>query len=141
MVANFVSTFPVSAVRVDADAREAALSAGPMKKLSDKEWEVLLRKQSAAEIPDSEIGSAIVHLSKPLDPRPVAAAKETVLRYLNHQDSWARHEAMWFIGWGGFREENAALSNALRNDNDPDNRGCAAMCIASLMTGTADGTL
>jgi hypothetical protein len=51
--------------------------------LSNQEWEALLRKLSAGEIPDSEIGSAIVHLSKPLDPQRVAAAKETVLRYLS----------------------------------------------------------
>ena len=45
---------------------------------------------------------------------------------------------MWFIRWAGFREENTALIKALRDDQDPDNRGYAAMCIASLMRGTSD---
>jgi hypothetical protein len=108
--------------------------------LSKQEWEVLLKKLSAGEIPDDEIGPAIVHLSKPLDPQRVAVAKETVLRYLGHQNSWARHEAMWFIRWAGIREENAALIKALTKDEDSDNRGYAAMCIAHLMNGTADST-
>jgi hypothetical protein len=106
--------------------------------LSKQEWEVLLRKLSAGEIPDGEIGLTIVHLSKPLDPLRAAVAKEAVLLYLNHQNSWARHEAMWFIRWSGFREEKPALIRALRNDTDPDNRGYAASCIARLMPGTAD---
>ena len=108
--------------------------------LSKQEWEALLRKLSSGEIPDGEIGPAIVHLSKPLDPQRVAVAKETVLRYLDHQNSWARHEAMWFIPWAGFREENAALVKALRNDEVSDNLGYAALCIAHLMNVTADST-
>jgi hypothetical protein len=47
---------------------------------------------------------------------------------------------MWFISWAGFRKENVALIKALRNDEDPDNRGYAALCIARLMKGTADST-
>ena len=109
-----------------------------MKSTTKQDWDVLLRRLSAGEIPDSEIGSAIVHLSKPLDRQRVTAAKDTVLRYLNHQNSWARHEAMWFINWAKFREEKSALIEALRNDQDSDNRGFAALCIAHLMSGTAD---
>lgn len=118
---------------------KASLSRSPMKsKLTNKEWEVLLRKLSAGELPHTEIGSAIAHLSKPLDRQRVAAAKDTVLRYLNHENSWARHEAMWFIRWAGLREQKSALIDALRNDQDPDNRGYAAMCIAHLLNGTSD---
>jgi cbb3-type cytochrome oxidase subunit 3 len=87
----------------------AIFRASKKRQLSEQEREVLLRKLSASEIPDREIGSTIVGRSKPLDRQRTAAAKETVLRYLNHQNSWARHEAMWFIRWGGFREENEAL--------------------------------
>ncbi len=107
-------------------------------KLSDTEWEVLLRRLSASEVPDSEIGSAIVHLSKPLDRQRVAAAKDTVLSYLNHQNAWARHEALWFIRWAGLLEEKSALIHALNNDPDPDNRGHAALCIEQMLRGTSD---
>jgi hypothetical protein len=107
-------------------------------KLNEQEWNVLLTKLSAGEIADSEIGAAIVQLSKPLEPERIATAKETILRHLNHQNGWARHEAMWFIRWIGLREENAALMKALRDDQDPDNRGFAALCISQLMSGTAD---
>jgi hypothetical protein len=107
-------------------------------KLSNQEWEILLRKLSAGEIPASEIGSAIVRLSKPFDSQRVAAAKDTVLLHLSHRNGLARQEAMWFIRWAGFREEKSALIRALRNDTDPDNRGYAALCTASLMAGTAD---
>jgi len=40
--------------------------------LSIQEWEILLRNLSAGKIPDCEIGSAIVHLSKPLDHQRVS---------------------------------------------------------------------
>lgn len=95
-------------------------------KLILREWESLRRSLSAGEITDSEIGPAIVHLCKPLGPERIAAAKETILRHLNHRNGWARHEAIWFIRWAGLREENTALIKALRNDQDPDNRGYAA---------------
>jgi hypothetical protein len=124
---------------LDGEAGKTALSASPMKsKLNKPEWEALLARLSAGKIHDSEISAAIVHLSKPLEPGRIRTVKETILRHLHHQNTWARHEAMWFIRWAGLREENAALVKALRDDLDPDNRGYAAVCIANLMRGTAD---
>jgi len=107
-------------------------------RLSKEDWESLLSKLSMGEVPDGEIGSAIVRLSKPLDRQRIEAAKPLILSYLNHHNEWARHEAMWFIRWSGLLEEKPALIRALTNDPDPDNRGFAALCIANMLRGTGD---
>jgi hypothetical protein len=106
--------------------------------LSDQEWRLLFTKLANKRIPDEEIGSAIVHLAKPFDAARVEKAKDTILGYLNHPHAYARHEAMWFVRWAKLVNHKPALIHALEGDQDSDNRGFAALCLAQLLRGTSD---
>lgn len=105
----------------------------------DQKWEDVLGRLKRGQIPSDQIGHAIVRLGKPFDQARVLAAKETVALYLDHNDSWVRHEAMWFLtSWGRLKEYQSALIRALRTDPDPDNRSFAATCLGRLWQGTSD---
>jgi HEAT repeat protein len=105
----------------------------------DQKWEDVLERLKNRQIPPERIGSAIVRLGKPFDRARILAAKEAVAPYLDHSDSWVRHEAMWFLtAWGGLKEYEPALIRALRTDPDLDNRSFAATCLGRLQEGTAD---
>ncbi|HWZ46192.1 MAG TPA: HEAT repeat domain-containing protein [Candidatus Saccharimonadales bacterium] len=102
-----------------------------------RNWNELLEKLKAEQIPSHEIGSAIVKLGKPFDQERILAAKDVVAAYLNHADAWVRHEAMWFLtSWGRFPEYQPALVHALRHDPDLDNRAYAASCLGTLRKGS-----
>ena len=45
---------------------------------------------------------------------------------------------MWFLSWAKLVDYKAALIHALQNDEDSDNRGYAALCLAQLLRGTSD---
>ena len=106
--------------------------------LSDDDWQQLLTRLNEGQIPDEEIGSTIVHLAKPFDSRRAQIATPTIVRYLDHPNSWARHEAMWFLRWTGLVNYKTVLIHALKSDSDADNRGYAALCLAHLLHGTSD---
>lgn len=102
-----------------------------------RQWNELLEKLRNKEIPAKEIGSAIVKLGKPFDQKRILVAKDVVAPYLNHEDDWVRHEAMWFLtSWGRLAEYQPALIHALREDPFVDNRSYAATCLARLQKGT-----
>jgi hypothetical protein len=102
-------------------------------------WNQLLEKLKNGEIPPQEIGSAIVKLGKPFDRGRILAAKDVVAAYLNHENYWARHEAMWFLtSWGRLPEYQPALVRALRHDPFVDNRSYAATCLGRLRKGSKD---
>ena len=102
-----------------------------------RKWNDLLEKLRNKELPTQEIGSAIVKLGKPFDPEKILAAKDVVAAYLNHEDDWVRHEAMWFLGsWGRLLEYQPALVHALRHDPFVDNRSYAATCLGRLRKGS-----
>lgn len=103
-----------------------------------QKWEDVLERLKSREIPVEQIGSAIVWLAKPFNRTRILAAKDTVALYLDHPDSWVRHEAMWFFTWGKVKEHKAALIRALRTDPDLDNRSFAATCLGRLQQGMAD---
>ena len=102
-------------------------------------WEDLLERLKKREIPADQIGHAIVKLGKPFDQARILAAKNTVAYYLNHNNNWARHEAMWFLtSWGKLKEYQPSLIRALKTDPDLDNRSFAATCLGRLQEGTSD---
>ncbi|HMK22100.1 MAG TPA: HEAT repeat domain-containing protein [Terriglobales bacterium] len=89
------------------------------------------------QIPVDQIGHAIEKIGKPFDQAKILAAKDTVAPYLDHNDSWVRHEAMWFLtSWGRLKEYQPALIRALQSDPDLDNRSFAAACLGKLCQGT-----
>jgi hypothetical protein len=47
-------------------------------------WRELFTRLKRGEIPDDQIGPAIVHLAKPFDATRVQTAKDTILTFLNH---------------------------------------------------------
>ena len=105
----------------------------------DDRWEDTLERLKKRQIPPEQIGPAIVKLGKPFDQARILAAKDTVALYLDHVDSWVRHEAMWFLtAWGRLKEYEPALIRALRTDPDLDNRSFAATCLGRLQEGTGD---
>lgn len=105
----------------------------------DQRWEDVLDRLKRGQIPPDQIGHAIVKLGKPFDQTRIRAAKDTVAPYLDHSDSWVRHEAMWFLAaWGRLKEYQPALIRALRTDADLDNRSFAATCMGRLWQGTSD---
>jgi HEAT repeat protein len=106
--------------------------------LSEKKWTQLLTELKEHAIPDSEIGNVIVALAKPSEANRISRAKDTILSFLNHPNAWARHEAMWFISWGGLHDSKAAIFRALNDDPDPDNRSYAALCLSQMLRGTND---
>jgi hypothetical protein len=68
-------------------------------------WDDVLDQLKNGRIPLEQIGPAIVKLGKPFEPARILAAKDTVALYLDHTDSWVRHEAMWFLtAWGRLKE-------------------------------------
>ena len=104
-----------------------------------RNWNKLLEKLRKNEIPPQEIGSAIVKLGKPFDQKKILAAKDVVAAYLNHENDWVRHEAMWFLtSWGRLPEYQPALVHALRHDPFVDNRSYAATCLGRLRKGSKD---
>jgi hypothetical protein len=106
----------------------------------DQKWEDVLDRLKRGQIPPDQIGHAIVKLGKPFDHARVLAAKDTVALYLDHNDRWVRHEAMWFLtSWGKFKEYQPALIYALRTDPNLDNRSFAATCLGRLWQGTSEG--
>jgi HEAT repeats len=107
-------------------------------KYSKSERRGILRNLREERIPADEIGSAIVRIAKPFDKELIQVAKDVVLTYLSHPDAWARHEAMWFLSWGGFSEYKSKLIQALVDDPDPDNRAFAASCLGHLFAGSSD---
>ena len=105
----------------------------------DQRWEDVLERLKTRQIPSEQIGHAIVKLGKPFDSTRILAAKSTVALYLDYNDSWARHEAMWFLtAWGKFKEYQPALIRALQTDPDLDNRSFAATSLGRLQEGTGD---
>lgn len=106
--------------------------------LKESAWQDFFARLKRGEIPDDQIGPAIVHLAKPFDAARIETAKDTILTFLNHQNAWARHEAMWFIRWANLIDHTPALIEALKNDPDSDNRRYAAICLAHLLQGTSD---
>ena len=56
-------------------------------------WDDLLDQLKNGQIPHDQIGSTIVKLGKPFVSARIIAAKDTVALYLDHSDSWVRHEA------------------------------------------------
>ena len=101
--------------------------------------EDVLAELKDGRIPADQIGHAIVKIGKPFDQTRIHAAKDTVALYLDHSDSWVRHEAMWFLtSWGKLKEYQPALIRALRIDPDLDNRSFAATCLGRLCEGTND---
>jgi hypothetical protein len=105
----------------------------------DQRWEDVLERLKTRQIPSEQIGHAIVKLGKPFDRTRILAAKSTVALYLDHNDSWARHEAMWFLtAWGKFKEYQPALIRALQTDPDLDNRSFAATSLGRLQEGTGE---
>lgn len=105
----------------------------------NQRWEDVLERLKNRQIPPEQIGHAIVKLGKPFDRARILAAKDTVALYLDHNDSWVRHEAMWFLTtWGKLREYQPALIRALRTDPEPDNRSFATTCLGRLQEGTGD---
>jgi len=99
-------------------------------------WNELLDKLKRGEICSAELGSAIVRLGKPFNKDNILAAKDVIATYLNHEDAWVRHEAMWFLtSWGRLPEYKSALTHALQNDPVPDNRAYAASCLGVLCKG------
>jgi hypothetical protein len=102
-------------------------------------WEDVLERLKNRQIPLEQIGHAIVKLGKPFDRTRILTAKDTVAVYLNHEDSWVRHEAMWFLAaWGRLKEYQPALIHTLRTDPNFDNRSFAATCLGRLQEGTGD---
>jgi HEAT repeats len=102
-------------------------------------WDDVLDQLKNGRIPVEQIGPAIVKLGKPFKSARILAAKDTVALYLDHTDSWVRHEAMWFLtAWGNLKEYQPALISALRTDPDNDNRSFAATCLGRLREGTTD---
>jgi HEAT repeat protein len=111
----------------------------PEEVFRNQTWEDVRHRLKNREIPTEEIGSAIVKLGKPFDRTKILAAKDTVALYLDHTDSWARHEAMWFLAsWARLKEYQPALILALRTDPEPDNRSYAATCLGRVQEGTGD---
>ena len=105
----------------------------------NQKWEDVLDRLKRGQIPPDQIGHAIVKIGKPFDQARILAAKNTVALYLDHNDSWVRHEAMWFLtSWGRLKEYQHALIRAHRTDPDLDNRSFAATCLARLCQGTKD---
>jgi hypothetical protein len=105
----------------------------------NQNWDDLLDQLKNGQIPHDQIGSTIVKLGKPFASARIIAAKDTVALYLDHSDSWVRHEAMWFLtAWGKLNEYQPALIGALRTDPDNDNRSFAATCLGRLREGTSD---
>jgi len=45
---------------------------------------------------------------------------------------------MWFLRWAKLVNQKPALIHALERDQDSDNRGFAALCLAQLLRGTSD---
>jgi len=107
-------------------------------KLNNKKWQDLLADLKDGRISDDQIGSTIVRLAKPLDRDRVLSAKDTIIPYLEHPNTWARHEAMWFLRWAKLVDHKQALIHALQNDPDVDNRSYAALCLSNLLPGTSD---
>jgi hypothetical protein len=105
----------------------------------NQSWEDVFYRLKNGQIPDEEIGRAIVKLGKPFDQERILAAKDTVAHFLDHSDGWVRHEAIWFLTcWGKLRQFKPALIRALQTDPDLDNRGFAATCLGRLQQGTND---
>jgi len=103
-------------------------------------WEDVLDRLKRGQVPPDQIGRAIVRVGKPFDQAKILAAKDTVALYLNHSDSWVRHEAMWFLtSWGRLKEYQPALIHALLTDDDLDSRCYAATCLGRLCEGTNAG--
>ncbi len=107
-------------------------------RLSEKAWRLLLTRLGAGEVPDDQIGPTIVRLAKPFEEARVLAATDTTVRFLQHPDHWARHEAMWFVRWAKLLDYVPALIRALQEDPEPDNRSYAAVCLAHLLMRTSD---
>lgn len=102
----------------------------------NRKWKKLLEELRNRELPPKEIGSAIVKLGKPLRQKRILAAKDVIAPYLDHEDNWVRHEAMWFLtSWGGLHEFQPALISALKHDPFVDNRSYAAICLGRLNKG------
>src|SRR6185437_5732427 len=107
--------------------------------LDDQTWDNTLGRLKSGQIPAEEIAHTIVRLGKPFDQSKIIAAKDTVAQFLNHPDSWVRHEAMWFLtAWGRLKEYQSALIQAIRTDPDVDNRSFAATCLGRLEEGTGE---
>jgi HEAT repeat protein len=109
------------------------------KSLGVRAWDQLLEALTNKAIPTEEIGSAIVKLGKPFNKNRILTAKDIVAQYLHHEDSWVRHEAMWFLtSWGKLVEYQPSLIFALKNDPDLDNRSYAASSLGILQRGSSN---
>jgi HEAT repeat protein len=102
-----------------------------------REWRDTLQQLERGEVLPNEIGHAIVVLGKPFNRENILTAKDVVAKYLQHENAWARHEAIWFlISWGRLSEFQPELLHALRHDPDVDNRAYAASCLGTLQAST-----
>ncbi len=89
-------------------------------------------KVSAWSLPAGSIHTAIVQLGKPYDKERIRKAKEVVADYLNDNDPWVRHEAVWFLaGWGRLVEYESRVAEIMLHDPSEDNRGFAANCLGN----------
>jgi hypothetical protein len=110
--------------------------------LDKKPWKEVLDLLRRREVPDDQIGHAIVLVGKPHDESRAQAAKEVVASYLKHSNPWARHEATWFLGcWYRLKEYEPLIQNAFINDPDEENRSYAARCLAGLAEGSQNKDL
>jgi len=74
-----------------------------------------------------------VQLAKPYDEQRIQEAKNVVAQYLNDDDSWVRHECVWFLAsWCRLIEYEPQVVEMMLHDADEDNRGFAANCLGTL---------
>ena len=109
------------------------------RELDKMSWQDVLDLLRQQKIPAEHIGHAIVRVGKPYDEFKSRVAKDVIATYLNHPNSWARREAMWFLAsWYRMKEYEPSVARLLSKDSDEDNRAYAAACIGRLESGTKE---
>jgi hypothetical protein len=108
--------------------------------LDDRNWNGLLHDLQHRRVPSESVHTAIVRLAKPYDEQRIWRAKDVVAYFLNDNDPWVRHEALWFLAsWGRLTEYEPQAVEMMLHDPFEDNRGFAANCLGILRAKHGEG--
>lgn len=107
------------------------------KDLEKLPWEEALEVLRTGRVPEELLHKAILRVGKTYDMDKLHTARHVIAQYLDHENPWVRHEAMFCLGvWGKLREFEPHIIRMMQDDPDPDNRGAAALCLGIMESGS-----
>jgi hypothetical protein len=105
------------------------------KDVHSRKWKELLAELESDTLAPEDVGPAIVRVAKADKPLSIHSLKKIIPQYFLHPDSWARHEAIWFVSWAKMTDLSPLIVERMRNDPDEDNRSFAALCLGHMYEG------